>query len=83
MSDLCELHNRIAPEIVKSIIKPPLEAGGNVTDILILTETVLAGVILKIGGPGMDDVILNELTKNVRQRMADIRLRNLPTSGEA
>lgn len=43
MSIQSELHNRLAGEIVKSIVMPPLEAGGDFKDVMVLLESVIAG----------------------------------------
>lgn len=38
MPDLYELHNQLTGEIIKSIVKPPLEAGGTFADVYVLLE---------------------------------------------
>jgi hypothetical protein len=48
-----EIHNRIVGEIVKAIVKPPMDAGGQFTDVLVILESVILGVMLvavKLGG---------------------------------
>lgn len=45
MTAATDLHNKLAGEIVKSIVRPILEAGGARTDILVLTESVVTGIV--------------------------------------
>lgn len=84
MSTQNEIHNRIAGDIVKSIVKPPLEAGGGVTDILVVLESVVLGVILvcaktKLGAP---EKVLEALVSGVKARLAE-RLNSEPSDGSA
>ncbi len=65
-----ELHNRIAGQIVASIVKPPLEAGGGPTDVLVLLESVIFGVVLAIVKLGGDEVVLDAVMKRVKGRLA-------------
>lgn len=83
MSDQAELHNKIAGEIVAAIVKPPLAAGGGFTDVLVVLESVILGVMLiavKLGG---DEIVLDEVVKHVKERLAEQRLGNIPTAGSA
>ncbi len=77
-----ELHNKLAGEIVKSIVVPPLEAGGSTTDVLILLESVITGVYaacVKLGG---DPPVWNVMSKVVEERLTEMRLTDLPTKGQ-
>lgn len=83
MSEQSDLHNRLAGQIVASIVKPPLEAGGQMTDVLVLLESVILGVVLmgvKLGG---DEIILDEVMTHVKERLAEQRLGGLATEGMA
>lgn len=85
MSDdtLTDIHNASAGAIVASIVKPTLEAGGEMTDVLVLLESVVCGVALlaiKLGG---DEKVADTLLEGVKKRMADIRLRDIETKGSA
>ncbi len=83
MTDQADLHNKLAGEIVISIVKPILSSGGSWTDVMVLTESVLVGVCLagvKLGG---DEKMLDIMTRNVRKRMAEIRLTDIETMGSA
>lgn len=78
-----EIHNRIAGEIVKQIVKPPLEAGGEFTDVLVVLESVILGVMLmgvKLGG---DEKVFDVLVERVKGRLAEQRLGGLPPAGSA
>jgi hypothetical protein len=78
-----ELHNRLAGEIVASIVKPPIAAGGEFTDVLILLESVIVGVCavaVKVGG---DEVVLDVVVDGARQRLAEMRLGAVEPGGSA
>jgi hypothetical protein len=68
-----EVHNHHAPLIVESIIRPMLEAGGDTTDILVVLETVVTGVLLWSVKEGGDEKVVDILLKSVKERMAEIR----------
>jgi len=76
-----EIHNRDAGRIVAEIVKPTLDAGGQMTDVLVLLESVVTGVLsvaVKLGG---DNAVLDVFIAGVRQRMAELRLGNVESSG--
>ena len=78
-----ELHNRLADQIVASIVRPPLEAGGQFTEVLALLESVIVGVILagvKVGG---DEIVLDEVVLHVKERLAEHRLGDIPAAGNS
>ena len=84
MSDTqSEIHNRLAGQIVASIVKPPLEAGGNLTDVLVLMESVVTGVLSAVVKLGRDGPVLDLFIEGVRERMANIRLKDLPPAGRS
>ena len=78
-----DLHNRLAGEIVARIVKPPLEAGGQYTDVLVLLESVVLGVILMAVKLGGDEKVLDVFIEGVRKRLAEQRLGNIETTGSA
>jgi hypothetical protein len=83
VSHQSEIHNRIAGEIVKAIVKPPLDAGGGFTDVLVVLESVILGVMLvgvKLGG---DEVVLDEVVLHVKERLAQQRLGGIVPAGSA
>lgn len=77
------LHNKIAGEIVKSIINPVAESGGNIGDVMILTESVLVGVALACIRFGGDEAVLELMFTRAAKRLADIRLSGIQADGSA
>lgn len=83
MNSQTEIHNRTAGEIVKAIVRPPLEAGGEFTDVLVILESVIVGVMfvgVKLGG---DEKVLDEVVLHVKERLAKARLGGIKPSGTA
>jgi hypothetical protein len=78
-----EIHNRTAGEIVKAIVKPPLDAGGQFTDVLVILESVIFGVMLMAVKLGGDDKVLDEVVLHVKERLAKARLGGIEPSGTA
>lgn len=69
-----ELHNQLAPEIVASIVRPVLVAGGDLTDVMVLTESVLVGVAQALArlGLGMDPI--EAIAREATRRRDELRL---------
>lgn len=80
---LVEQHNEAAGAIVTLLIGGVAKAGGSLRDTLVLTESVLVGVMLAIVRLGGDDLVLDELVGRVRQRLAEKRLGGIPVEGAA
>lgn len=78
-----EIHNEMAGKIVASIVKPPLDAGGEFTDVLVLLESVVLGVMLVGVRLGGDEKVLDVLMEGVKQRLAEKRLGSIEVSGNA
>lgn len=78
-----ELHNKAAGEIVASIIRPTMLAGGTTEDVMVLTESVLVGVALATIKLGGDEKVLDAMFEAAKQRLAEIRLKDLPAGGRA
>ncbi len=87
MTAQSELHNRIVGEIVKSIVVPPLTAGGDYKDVMVVLESVIAGVVLgmfKLGGDNIVlDTVMDAAKARVQEIMARDRLGPLETKGSA
>ncbi len=83
MTTQSELHNRLAGEIVKSIVKPPIEAGGDWKDVLVLFESVVVGVTLAVSRIGGDEKVLDTVVEGAKLRLAKIRLGPIETEGKA
>lgn len=81
--DLTALHNEAAGRIVADIVRPTINAGGEISDVLVLLESVVTGVLtvaVKLGG---DNAVLDIFAEGVRDRMAKIRLGDLPVAGQS
>jgi len=78
-----DLHNKLAGEIVASIVRPPLTTGGTTADVMVLLESVVLGVFLACVRLGGDEAVLDSMVEAVKARAAQQRLGNLPTGGTA
>jgi hypothetical protein len=76
-----DLHNRLAGEIVTSIVRPVIANGGSMQEVLVLTESVLVGVSLACVRLGGDDKMLDVMVEGARRRLAEIRQRDIETEG--
>jgi hypothetical protein len=76
-----ELHNRLANQIVSQIVKEPIAAGGTMSDVLMLCESVLVVVVLKCFEPGSDVKALDLVVSRAKERLAKVRLKDLETKG--
>lgn len=83
MTKQADLHNRLAGQIVASIVRPPLEAGGTTTDVMVLFESVVVGVSLAVIKLGGDEAVLDVVLKGARERLAEIRLKPIKPEGSA
>jgi hypothetical protein len=76
-----EVHNRLAKQIVSRIVDEPIAAGGNISDVMVLCESVLVGVVLGCFQLGSDVKAFDLIVGRVRERLAKIRLETLETNG--
>lgn len=83
MNTQAELHNEIAGQIVASIVKPPIEAGGDFVDVLVLLESVIMGVMLATARLGGDELLLDKVVERVKERLAEQRLGGMEMAGRA
>jgi hypothetical protein len=83
MTEQSELHNRIAGKIVKDIVGPVLDHDGSTGDILVLTESVVLGVMLVVLSLGADEKVLDMLVEGVKRRLAEQRLQHAQPAGRA
>lgn len=83
MSVQGNLHNKLAGEIIATIVRPPIEAGGGMIDVLILLESVILGVMLIGVRMGGDEIVLDEVVARVKERLAELRLGDVPPAGNA
>jgi hypothetical protein len=68
-----QIHNRDAGRLVVEIVNPMIEAGGDSSDILVMLETVVAGVLMHVAKDGGDDIVLKLLFDSVRERLQQMR----------
>jgi len=80
---LAVIHNAMAPKIVRDVIRPTIEAGGDYTDVLVVLESVIVGTVLTATKLGGDETIIHTLFEGVRQRLAEARLAPIKTEGTA
>jgi len=75
--NMTELHNRLAGQIVRSIVAPVIEAGGDRTNILVLTESVVVGIVeFCARNDGVSrDIVFDKLIDGVRGRLDDLMRR--------
>jgi hypothetical protein len=76
-----ELHNRLANRIVSKIVNEPIAAGGTMSDVMALCESVLVGVVLRCFHLGNDAKAFDLIVTRVKERLAKIRLEGLETKG--
>lgn len=75
-----DLHNRLAGLIVGEIVRPVIESGGATSNVLVLLESVVAGVLIACAeldglSPAGRDALLMALEAAVRDRLAEIEAR--------
>lgn len=84
MSEIgASIHNDEVGRLVREIMGRTLAAGGTMTDVLVLMESVLLGFVLLTVKLGGDEIVLDTLVSGVKARLAEQRLGGLPSQGEA
>ena len=78
-----ERHNRLAKQIVSEIVYEPICAGGSMSDVMMLCESVLVGVLLECFKLGDDVKMLDLIVGRVNERLAKARLEDLETKGSS
>jgi hypothetical protein len=76
-----ELHNRLAKQIASQIVNEPIAAGGTMSDVMMLCESVLVGVIFGCFQLGSDAKAFDLIVTRVKERLAKIRLEDLEPKG--
>lgn len=76
-----ELHNRLAKQIVTQIVDEPIAAGGSMSDVMVLCESVLVGVVLGCFRLGSDVKALDLIVGRAKERLARIRLEGVDAKG--
>jgi hypothetical protein len=75
------IHNEVAGRIVKDIVAGTINAGGDNKNVMVLTESVLVGVALATIRLGGDEKVLDVMFEAAKARLAELRLKDLPTEG--
>jgi hypothetical protein len=76
-----ELHNRVARQVVAQIINETKAAGGSYSDLLVICESVLVGVIVECFRLGDDSKVIDLVFTAAKARLAKVRLEDLQAKG--
>ncbi len=76
-----ELHNRIAKRVVAEIIEETRAAGGSYSDLLVISESVLVGLVVECFRLGLDSKIIDLVFTAAKARLANVRLREVRAEG--
>lgn len=76
-ADRTTLHNQLAGDIVRQIVKPMIEAGAPFSSVLVLLESIVTGVLLALSAmelwsPSEREIYLRKLVSGVRNRVDEI-----------
>ena len=67
---LDKVHDKIAGEMLRKIVTKPIEAGGDLTDSIIILESLTLGVMLLADRKGWKvQALMEELDRRVKQRL--------------
>jgi hypothetical protein len=76
-----ELHNRVPKQIVAEILNETRAAGGSYSDLLLICESVLVGLVVECFRLGHDAKVLDLLFTATKARLAKVRLEDLEAKG--
>jgi hypothetical protein len=76
-----ELHNRVANQIVSQILNETRTAGGSHSDLLVICESVLVGVVVECFKLGHDSKVIDLIFTAAKARLAKIRLEDIDAKG--
>lgn len=76
-----ELHNRLAKRVVAEIIEETRAAGGSFSDLLVISESVLVGLVVECFRLGHDSKVIDLVFTAAKARLANVRLKDLRTEG--
>jgi hypothetical protein len=76
-----ELHNRVARQVVAQIINETKAAGGSYSDLLVICESVLVGVVGECFRLGHDSKVIDLIFTAAKDRLARVRLEDLDAKG--
>jgi hypothetical protein len=81
--ETAEIYDRDCGRLISEIIRPTAKVGGSMSEVLVLLEGIVTGVLtvgIKLGG---DEAVLDVFIDGVRKRMAEIRLEMAQVAGSA
>lgn len=64
-----KIHNESLRDIIVSICKPTLAAGGTAPDVMVILESTIVGVLWTVAKPGNEEALLDILVKGVKVRL--------------
>jgi len=76
-----ELHNRVAKRVVAEIIEETRAAGGSYSDLLVISESVLVGVVVECFRLGHDSKVIDLVFTAAKTRLANVRLKDVRAEG--
>lgn|GEM_PF-2856996 len=76
-----ELHNRLAKRVVAEIIEETRAAGGSYSDLLVISESVLVGLVVECFRLGHDSKVIDLVFTAAKARLANVRLKDLRAEG--
>jgi hypothetical protein len=81
--DASRRHNDLAGDLVRQLVQGTIGAGGDATETLVVMESVLVGTCLALVRLGGDEKVLDVLTDGARNRLAELRLKDVIPEGRA
>lgn len=76
-----ELHNRVARQVVAQIINETKAAGGSYSDLLVICESILVGIVVECFRLGHDSKVIDLVFTAAKDRLARARLVDLDAKG--
>ncbi|MCV9960718.1 hypothetical protein OIU34_02300 [Pararhizobium sp. BT-229] len=83
MSKVLETHDELVNVVVPAILTGPIEAGGDVADVMTVLASVVVGVVSVCADFDSNEKALDILIEDVRNRLSGQALRNAKTLGSA
>lgn len=74
---------RVVGDLVGTVVRTPIEAGGHPEDVVILLTGVVAGVLSAVTLPGEERAILHHMVQDALERIPELRLKTVEPAGNA
>lgn len=78
-----EAHDAASAAGLKAICKPIIEAGGTPVDLIIVAESVMVGIAMMVIKLGGDEPVLDLIFERAKERLAELRLKDLEVEGRS